>query len=209
MNSELKYIKLLENSEAEKAVDAVKSVLVLSSERRGYPNISLVKKSGWLPVPAVVDNTLSDDIFRQLLGAAKRFGEHPVIAMTISHASIHKCYNVPLTFESFDEILLTECAVVNFVLYSNDPEWLVIFEEEMLIVYGEKSFVEALAGDPETAREKLMATGNSFTDSHPDEKRPTYVQAAMTGLRDHMSSVYKSLSEDYLKAAVGEVVKIV
>jgi hypothetical protein len=210
----LNQIQVLEGHEAQAAIDRLLTVVTLlpnpsGSKEEGAPQVALLKQAQFVAAPVMHTGTLTSEVLKKLFDAAQATGQSEMTAIGLYSAEEQHCYQIPMNFESLDDLRGTSCGVINFVLYGGQPDWLVLFHDQLYIAYGSEAFVTSLTGDISSAFQAIESRLDEMYAEYQQGDIPGYVAAEINRMGQYLESVLMALSSDYVKAAVGDRVKII
>ena len=204
---------MLEGEAAEVAVERLIAVLTIASGEDGSPDIALRKQADYVVAPVIYKGTLSEDLLRTVFDAVKTTGLESMTAIGLYSTEEQHCYEVPMTLAGLNELRGTSCGVINFALFGTQPEreepdWLVLFDDQIYVAYGPASFVTTLVGDVETAFKAIEDKLNQlYKDAQGDI--PGYAKAEINRMGEYLDAALGKLANDYAKASVDERVMVV
>ncbi|MEL6553444.1 MAG: hypothetical protein AAFQ63_08300 [Cyanobacteria bacterium J06621_11] len=206
-------IQVLEGDAANIAVERLNSVLTIGSGEDGSPDIALLKQAGYVVAPVMYKGTLSEDLLKIVFDAAKTTGIETMTAIGLYSTEEQHCYELPMTLEALNELRGTSCGVINFALFGTRPEgtqpdWLVLFDDQIYVGYGSEAFVTALVGNIEAAFKAIEDKLNQlYQDAQSDI--PGYAKAEINRMGEYLDAALGKLANDYAKAEAGERVMVV
>ncbi|MEM9090561.1 MAG: hypothetical protein AAGC93_17655 [Cyanobacteria bacterium P01_F01_bin.53] len=201
-------IRVLEGSEGEAAVKQLKSVIALAPAEDGAPKVDVIKQNSHQVVPVVHGGTLTSEIVKKIFDAAKTTGHTSMTAIGLYSPDELHCYSVPMTLEGLDELRGTSCGVVNFVLYGGDTEWLIIFDNQLYIGYGQEAFINALVGSEDKAYQAFQTTLEGLQAEAKGDS-PGYVIQEIKRVSGYLGTALTKLKTDYAQAQEGDMVNVV
>lgn len=206
-------IQVLEGEAAQLAVERLNAALTIGSGEDGSPEIALCKRAGYVVVPVMYKGTLSEDLLKTIFDAVKTTGLEKMTAVGLYSAEEQHCYELPMTLEALNELRGTSCGVINFALFgvqpgNEQPDWLVLFDDQVYIGYGSEAFVTTLVGDVEGSFKAIEDKLNQlYQDAQGDI--PGYAKAEINRMGEYLDAVLGRLADEYEKAEVGDRVRVV
>ena len=204
---------MLEGKAADVAVERLNAVLTIASGEDGSPDIALRKQADYVVAPVMYKGTLSEDLLKTVFDAVKTTGLESMTAIGLYSAEEQHCYEVPMTLEGLNELRGTSCGVINFALFgtqpeSREPDWLVLFDDQIYIAYGPEAFVTTLVGDIDAAFQTIEDKLNQlYKDAQGDI--PSYAKTEINRMGEYLDAALGKLANDYANADVNERVLVV
>ncbi len=202
------HIQILEGQAAEAAIDRLNRVVSLAASEEGSPSVALLKQDGFVAAPVIHKGTLSSEIIETIFNAVQTTGQASMTAVGLYSAEEQHCYEMPMTLAALNELRGTSCGVINFVLYAGEPDWLVLFDNQLYIAYGSQAFVTALVGDIDAALEAVETRLNQLK-TEAQGNVPSYAKQEIERMSEYLEAALGKLVNDYAKAEVGDRVFIV
>jgi len=206
------HIQILEGQAAEAAIDRLNRVVSLAASEEGSPNVALLKQADYVVAPVIHKGTLSSEVLKTIFDAAQttaqKTGQPSMTAVGLYSPEEQHCYEVPMSLEALDELRGTSCGVISFVLYAGEPDWLVLFDDQLYIAYGPPAFVSALVGDIDAAFKAVETRLNElYTESQSDI--PGYARQEIERMGEYLDTALGKLANDYAKAEIGDRIFVV
>ncbi|MEL7332644.1 MAG: hypothetical protein AAFN12_10355 [Cyanobacteria bacterium J06560_2] len=206
-------IQVLEGPAAEAAIAQLNRVVTLGSGEEGSPDVALCKREHAAIAPVIHTGTLSTDILEKFFNAAKTTSHDAINAFGLYSAEEYHCYRLPVTLEAFKALRGTSCGVINFALVASesetsDPDWVVVFDDQLYIAYGSPAFVTALVGSVEMAYQAVEdRLAQLYKDAQGDI--PGYARAEINRMGEYLDAAFCKLTQDYAQAEAGDHVFVV
>jgi len=204
----LSDIQVLEGNEAEDAVNRLKKVIAISSQKEGSPDVDLLKRSDFVVAPVMHKGTLNVEILEKFFNAAKTTGHSELTAIGLYNADEQHCYRLPMSLDMLKKLRGTSCGVINFALYAGDPDWVILFDDQMYIAYGPEPFVNSLVGDVNSAFKAVESRLNELYQQ-AQEDLPGYAKQEINRMGEYLDAALGKLTDGYGNAAEGEMVNVV
>ncbi len=202
------HIQVLEGQAAEAAISRLNQAVSLAASEEGSPNVALLKQADFVVAPVIHKGTLSSEVLKIIFDAAQTTGQTSMTAVGLYSPEEQHCYEVPMSLEALNELRGTSCGVISFVLYAGEPDWLVLFDDQLYIAYGPQAFVSALVGDIDAAFKAVETRLNDlYTQSQGDI--PGYARQEIERMGKYLDAALGKLANDYAQAEIGDRVFVV
>ncbi|MGC1527722.1 MAG: hypothetical protein WA783_16885 [Phormidesmis sp.] len=202
------HIQVLEGQAAEAAIDRLNQVVSLAASEEGSPDVALLKQADFVVAPVIHKGTLSSEVLKTIFDAAQTTEQASMTAVGLYSPEEQHCYEVPMSLEALNELRGTSCGVISFVLYAGEPDWLVLFDDQLYIAYGSSAFVSALVGDIDAAFKAVETRLNElYTEAQGDI--PGYARQEIERMGEYLDAALGKLANDYAKAEVGDRIFVV
>lgn len=204
----MSHIQVLEGNEADAAVNDLKKVVAISSQEDGSPNVDLLKRSDFVVAPVMHKGSLNAEILEKFFDAIKPTGRETITAIGLYNAEEQHCYQLPASLDALKELRGTSCGVINFALYAGDPDWVILFDDQIYVAYGPEPFVKALVGDIDSAFTAVETRLNELYQQ-AQEDIPGYAIQEINRMGEYLDAALSKLGNDYNNAPEGELVNVV